>query len=102
LFLAYFKGNELLAERYWEKLQSLMVPSEYCKSFQFLSFNICNLGGPSVVPECYCIEAEHMQEEQESPNSQDFYAVNPSEFGVHLWSNALYVIALLLRKLFGF
>lgn len=39
-----------------------------------------------------------MQEEQESPNSQDFYAVNPSEFGVHLWSNALYVLALLLRE----
>jgi hypothetical protein len=57
-------------------------------------------GGPSVVPECYCIEMDHMQEEQESPNSQDFYAVNPSEFGVHLWSNSLYVIALLLRKSF--
>ncbi|KAI6175597.1 Phosphorylase b kinase regulatory subunit [Aphelenchoides bicaudatus] len=81
---AYFKGNESLAERYWEKLQSLLVPSEYC--------------GPPVVPECYCIEMDHMQEEQESPNSQDFYAINPSEFGVHLWSNSLYVIALLLRE----
>lgn len=82
---AYFKGNESLAERYWEKLLSLMVPSEYC--------------GPAVIPECYCIESDNMESERESPNSQDFYAVNPSEFGVHLWSNALYVIALLLRKL---
>ncbi|KAI6236314.1 Phosphorylase b kinase regulatory subunit [Aphelenchoides besseyi] len=81
---AHFKGNDVLADRYWEKLQSLTVPAEYC--------------GASVVPECYCIEEDHMDAERESPNSQDFYAVNPAEFGVHLWSNALYVIAILIRE----
>ncbi|KAI6223548.1 Phosphorylase b kinase regulatory subunit [Aphelenchoides fujianensis] len=82
---AHFKGNDTLADRYWEKLQALLVPSEYS-------------GGPAVVPECYCIEEDHMAEERENPNSQDYYAVNPQEYGVHLWSNALYVIALLIRE----
>lgn len=50
------------------------------------------------MPECYCIEREHMAEEKEAPNSQEFYPVSPSEFGVHLWSNSLYAIALLLRE----
>lgn len=39
-----------------------------------------------------------MREERESPNTQDFYAVNPIEYGQHLWSNAVYVIALLLKE----
>lgn len=51
-----------------------------------------------MVPECFCLEEEHFEEERNSPNSQDFYAVNPAEFGIHLWSNALYVIALLVRE----
>ncbi|CAD5219602.1 unnamed protein product [Bursaphelenchus okinawaensis] len=80
---AHFKGNEVMADRYWEKLNGLLVSYEY--------------GGPLIVPECYCLEEDHIDEERETPNSQDFYAVNPSEFGIHLWSNALYVIALLVR-----
>ncbi|CAD5226819.1 unnamed protein product [Bursaphelenchus xylophilus] len=80
---AHFKGNDVMADRYWEKLNGLLVSYEY--------------GGPLIVPECYCLEEDHIEEERETPNSQDFYAVNPSEFGIHLWSNALYVIALLVR-----
>ena len=50
-----------------------------------------------VVPECYCIDEDHMEDERANPNSQDFYAINPIEFGHHLWSNAVYLITLLLR-----
>ena len=51
-----------------------------------------------VCPECYCIDEEHMEEERGASNSQDFYAINPIEFGHHLWSNAIYLITLLLRQ----
>lgn len=37
-----------------------------------------------------------MVEEREKPNSQEFYAASPNEFGHHLWSNAVYIVALLL------
>lgn len=51
-----------------------------------------------VMPECYIIDEEHMDAERMKPNSQDFYPASPYEFGHHLWSNAVYLIALLLSK----
>lgn len=51
-----------------------------------------------VMPECYIIDKEHMDAERMKPNSQDFYPASQSEFGHHLWSNAVYLIALLLGK----
>jgi len=80
---AQLKGDQALADRYWTKLKSLMVPGDY--------------SGLMVVPECYCIDEDHMEDERNNPNSQDFYAINPIEFGHHLWSNAVYLITLLLR-----
>lgn len=50
------------------------------------------------MPECYIINEEHMDAERMKPNSQDFYPASLSEFGHHLWSNAVYLIALLLSK----
>uniref|UniRef100_A0AC34QWD7 Phosphorylase b kinase regulatory subunit n=1 Tax=Panagrolaimus sp. JU765 TaxID=591449 RepID=A0AC34QWD7_9BILA len=81
---AQLKNNQALADRYWAKLESLMVPGDY--------------SGLMVVPECYCLDEEHMEDERLNPNSQDFYAINPIEFGHHLWSNAVYLITLLLRE----
>lgn len=52
-----------------------------------------------VMPECYVLDEERMQAEREKPNSQDFYPASPLEFGHHLWSNAVYLIALLLSEL---
>lgn len=49
-----------------------------------------------VLPECYMIEEERMDSERQKPGSQEFYPISPSEFGLHLWSNAIYLIALLL------
>uniref|UniRef100_A0AC35G3F3 Phosphorylase b kinase regulatory subunit n=1 Tax=Panagrolaimus sp. PS1159 TaxID=55785 RepID=A0AC35G3F3_9BILA len=81
---AQFKGNQAVADRYWAKLESLMVPGDYT--------------GLMVCPECYCVDEEHMEDERAAPNGQDFYAVNPIEFGHHLWSNAIYLITLLIRQ----
>lgn len=58
-----------------------------------------DFAGTLVPPECYCIDEEHMKLEREVPNSQDFYALNPLEFGCELWSSSVYVICLLLRSL---
>uniref|UniRef100_A0A7E4ZX26 Phosphorylase b kinase regulatory subunit n=1 Tax=Panagrellus redivivus TaxID=6233 RepID=A0A7E4ZX26_PANRE len=80
---AIYKGNTTLADRYWQKFESLMVPGDY--------------SGLMTCPECYCIDEECMDRERASPNSQEFYAVNPIEFGHHLFSNAVYLVALLMR-----
>uniref|UniRef100_A0A915E5Y7 Phosphorylase b kinase regulatory subunit n=1 Tax=Ditylenchus dipsaci TaxID=166011 RepID=A0A915E5Y7_9BILA len=81
---AQFRGNQALSDRYWAKFKSLLVPGDF--------------SGLLVLPECYCIDEDHMKIERELPNTQDFYALNPLEFGHHLWSNAIYIIALLIRE----
>ncbi|VDK55544.1 unnamed protein product [Anisakis simplex] len=78
------RGDEEAATKYWEKLRDLLVSTEDCNHL--------------VVPECYIIEEENMFDEREKPNSQEFYAASPNEFGHHLWSNAVYIVALLLRN----
>ncbi|KAI1726407.1 glycosyl hydrolases family 15 domain-containing protein [Ditylenchus destructor] len=54
---------------------------------QFPMFLACIAltAGMLVPPECYCIDKEHMKLERDLPNTQDFYALNPIEFGQHLW-----------------
>ncbi|KAI1726356.1 glycosyl hydrolases family 15 domain-containing protein [Ditylenchus destructor] len=81
---AQYRGNQALCDRYWMKFKSLLVPGDY--------------SGMLVPPECYCIDEEHMKLERDLPNTQDFYALNPIEFGQHLWSNAIYIISLLIRE----
>ncbi|VDM37266.1 unnamed protein product [Toxocara canis] len=78
------RGNQESAKKYWDKLTELLVSTEN--------------GVHLVMPECYIIEEEFMAEERDKPNSQDFYAASPNEFGHHLWSNAVYIIALLLHR----
>ncbi|KAK6021919.1 hypothetical protein OSTOST_12398, partial [Ostertagia ostertagi] len=51
-----------------------------------------------LVPECYCVDECYMERERAVPNSTDLYPVNPREFGHHLWSNAVYIILLLVRE----
>ncbi|TMS39891.1 hypothetical protein L596_006347 [Steinernema carpocapsae] len=82
---AMLRGDESLADSYWNKLQGLLVGGDYNSTF-------------NVVPECYCVDEDHMDTERKSPNTQDYYAVNPMEFGHHLWSSAVYLIAFLLRE----
>uniref|UniRef100_A0A0N5AQ64 Phosphorylase b kinase regulatory subunit n=1 Tax=Syphacia muris TaxID=451379 RepID=A0A0N5AQ64_9BILA len=82
---AHLRGHSDLADKYWEKLSNLLV-ADY------------KLDGMMVLPECYMIEEEKMDDERQKPGSQEFYPFTPAEFGLHLWSNAVYLIALLLRK----
>uniref|UniRef100_A0A9J2P4L3 Phosphorylase b kinase regulatory subunit n=1 Tax=Ascaris lumbricoides TaxID=6252 RepID=A0A9J2P4L3_ASCLU len=78
------RGDEESAKKYWDKLKDLLVSADDSSHL--------------VLPECYIIEEENMVEEREKPNSQEFYAASPNEFGHHLWSNAVYIVALLLRN----
>jgi hypothetical protein len=56
-----------------------------------------------VCPECYVLEDERMSLERDHPETQVFFPIDPSESsGHHLWSNAIYIIALLLRIIFIF
>uniref|UniRef100_A0A915PP76 Phosphorylase b kinase regulatory subunit n=1 Tax=Setaria digitata TaxID=48799 RepID=A0A915PP76_9BILA len=80
---AHLRGEHKLSHSYWEKTKDVLVP---CEKISYL-----------VMPECYIIDEEHMNAEKENPNSQDFYPASPCEFGHHLWSNAVYLIALLLK-----
>uniref|UniRef100_A0A1I7YF00 Phosphorylase b kinase regulatory subunit n=1 Tax=Steinernema glaseri TaxID=37863 RepID=A0A1I7YF00_9BILA len=82
---ALLRGDEPLAESYWNKLQGLLVGGDYSSTY-------------NLVPECYCVDEDHIEAEKRSPNSQDYFAVNPMEFGHHLWSNAVYLIAYLLKE----
>ncbi|VDM53551.1 unnamed protein product [Angiostrongylus costaricensis] len=81
---AHFRGDEESADKYLEKLQNLLVNDD-------------NVTGGMVVPECYCIDECDMDRERTTPNSTEFYPINPQEFGHHLWSNAVYIILLLIR-----
>lgn len=82
---AHLRGETTVAEKYWEKLNGLLV-MDY------------GLGGMMVLPECYMIEEDRMADERQKPGSQEFYPFTPSEYGLHLWSNAVYLIALLLKR----
>ncbi|VDM97152.1 unnamed protein product, partial [Thelazia callipaeda] len=81
---AHLRGERDLSDRYWEKAKEVLVPSG---EMSYL-----------VTPECYFIDEEHMGAEKEKPNSQDFHPVNTWESGHHLWSSAIYLIALLLKE----
>ncbi|KAK0399096.1 hypothetical protein QR680_002897 [Steinernema hermaphroditum] len=84
-YLPMLRGDEPLADSYWNKLQNLLVGGDYASSY-------------NLVPECYCVDEDHIDAEKRCPNSQDYFAVNPMEFGHHLWSNAVYLIAYLLKE----
>ncbi|MFH4977840.1 hypothetical protein AB6A40_004549 [Gnathostoma spinigerum] len=81
---AQLRGDEELSNSYWEKLKDLSIASDE--------------PGLSVLPECYVLEEDRMQEERNKPNSQDFYPASPLEFGNHLWTNAVYLIAHMLKE----
>ncbi|VDO35145.1 unnamed protein product [Onchocerca flexuosa] len=80
---AHFRGERKLSNSYWEKAKDMLVSNEKTSYL--------------VMPECYIIDEEHMHDERMNPNSQEFYPASPYEFGHHLWSNAVYLIALLLK-----
>ncbi|KAK6052039.1 phosphorylase kinase alpha/beta, partial [Cooperia oncophora] len=85
LLAAFFRGDQEHADKYFDKLQSLLVNDD-------------DVTGGMVVPECYCVDECYMDRERAMPNSTDLYPVNPREFGHHLWSNAVYIILLLVRQ----
>ncbi|MCP9266171.1 Phosphorylase b kinase regulatory subunit beta [Dirofilaria immitis] len=80
---AHLRGERKLSNSYWQKTKDMLVSNEKTSYL--------------VMPECYIIDEEHMYDERMEPNSQDFYPASPCEFGHHLWSNAVYLIALLLK-----
>ncbi|KAK6109710.1 Glycosyl hydrolases 15 family protein [Brugia pahangi] len=80
---AHLRGERKLSHSYWQKTNEMLVSSEKTSCL--------------IMPECYIINEEHMDAERMKPNSQNFYPANPCEFGHHLWSNAVYLIALLLK-----
>uniref|UniRef100_A0AAF5RVW4 Phosphorylase b kinase regulatory subunit n=2 Tax=Wuchereria bancrofti TaxID=6293 RepID=A0AAF5RVW4_WUCBA len=83
---AHLRGERKLSHSYWQKTNDMLVSNEKTSCL--------------IMPECYIINEEHMDAERMKPNSQDFYPANPYEFGHHLWSNAVYLIALLLKDEF--
>ncbi len=98
-----------MSDRYWEKLQSLLVHSDTstCPTPSPLNevpsrmYPYCvavSSGGHMVVPECYCIDEDYIDAEREAPNTQDFFPISPLDCGHHLISNAIYVVALVLRE----
>ncbi|KJH52739.1 phosphorylase kinase alpha/beta [Dictyocaulus viviparus] len=82
---AHFRGDEECADNYFEKLQGLLISDD-------------NVTGGVVVPECYCVDECYMDRERSNPNSTELYAINSQESGHHLWSNAIYIILLLIRN----
>lgn len=51
-----------------------------------------------VVPECFYLPIEMMDDERKHPGSQYWYPVNPIENGHFLWANAIYIITMLLSE----
>ncbi|VDL69748.1 unnamed protein product [Nippostrongylus brasiliensis] len=82
---ALFRGDQEHAEKYFDKLQGLLVNDD-------------NVTGGLIVPECYCVDECYIDRERAQPNSTDLYPINPIEFGHHLWSNAVYIVLLLFRS----
>uniref|UniRef100_A0A0N4Z8A4 Phosphorylase b kinase regulatory subunit n=1 Tax=Parastrongyloides trichosuri TaxID=131310 RepID=A0A0N4Z8A4_PARTI len=86
LFLTYhIIGDKKIADKYWEKLDCLLVPGDFKEGFMIL-------------PECYYLEEDLYNEERKNPGSQDYYPISPVEFGHHLWSNSVYLIAYMIRE----
>uniref|UniRef100_A0A0N5A3W4 Phosphorylase b kinase regulatory subunit n=1 Tax=Parastrongyloides trichosuri TaxID=131310 RepID=A0A0N5A3W4_PARTI len=86
LFLTYqLKGDKKMAEKYWDKLDCLLVPGDFREGFMIL-------------PECYYLEEDLYNDEKENPGSQDYYPISPIEFGHHLWSNSVYLIAYMIKE----
>ncbi|CAJ0936519.1 unnamed protein product, partial [Mesorhabditis belari] len=82
---AVIRGESTIAERYWEKLQTLLMDDE-------------DVPGGKLLPECYVVDELSYRQEKATPNSTELYPQNPQEFGHHVWSNSIYVIALLLHE----
>ncbi|GMR48299.1 hypothetical protein PMAYCL1PPCAC_18494 [Pristionchus mayeri] len=80
---AKLKGDEKIYDEYWNKLQGLLVSDS-------------SVSGGWILPECYYVEDVNAEEEKKHGGT-DLTPVSPSEFGHHLWSNAVYIILLLLR-----
>lgn len=74
-----------------------MYPAIFVYNLDFKIVKLLFLANQLVPPECYYIEETRMKMERESPNSQDLFPLNPIEMGQHLWSNAIYIITLLIR-----
>lgn len=68
-----------------------------CRSEELYELELLSVTGGMVVPECYCVDECYMDRERANPNSTELYPINPQEFGHHLWSNAIYIILLLIR-----
>lgn len=86
LYLTYqLKGDKKMSDKYWEKLECLLVPGDFREGFMIL-------------PECYYIDEESYKNEKIHPGSHDYYPISPVECGHHLWSNCVYLIAHMIRE----
>uniref|UniRef100_A0AC35U6Q3 Phosphorylase b kinase regulatory subunit n=1 Tax=Rhabditophanes sp. KR3021 TaxID=114890 RepID=A0AC35U6Q3_9BILA len=91
MFFAYLtlthelKGDQKSAQKYWDKIESLLVHTDFSDSIM-------------VLPECYVLDEDLFEKEKAHPNSQEFYPINPQEFGHHLWTNSIYLIALMIKE----
>ncbi|ETN79480.1 phosphorylase kinase alpha/beta [Necator americanus] len=57
---AYFRGDQAHADKYFDKLQGLLVNDD-------------NIPGGLIVPECYCVDECYMDRERAKPNSTELY-----------------------------
>ncbi|GMT25027.1 hypothetical protein PFISCL1PPCAC_16324 [Pristionchus fissidentatus] len=80
---AKLKGDDKIYDEYWNKLQGLLVSDS-------------SVSGGWILPECYYVDEVNAEEEKKHGGTE-LSPVSPSEFGHHLWSNAVYIILLLLR-----
>ncbi|VDN59284.1 unnamed protein product [Dracunculus medinensis] len=80
---ALLRGDEETSKEYFAKLEKLLVSDEE--------------GSYLIVPECYVLEEDCINAERANPNSQEFFPVNADLTGHHLWSNAIYIIAVLIK-----
>uniref|UniRef100_A0A914XRT9 Phosphorylase b kinase regulatory subunit n=1 Tax=Plectus sambesii TaxID=2011161 RepID=A0A914XRT9_9BILA len=80
---AHLKGDMKMADEYFGKMCDVMVPT---------------VDSTLVVPECYFVPEDCVDDEKKEPGSQSRYPVNPLETGHFLWAQAIYIITLLLRQ----
>ncbi|KAM3726600.1 putative phosphorylase b kinase regulatory subunit beta [Dirofilaria immitis] len=92
----YHTELEDASKQYYDEHETSRFQNIECQFPVFFAY-IAITASYLVMPECYIIDEEHMYDERMEPNSQDFYPASPCEFGHHLWSNAVYLIALLLK-----
>uniref|UniRef100_A0A1I7VHF3 Phosphorylase b kinase regulatory subunit n=1 Tax=Loa loa TaxID=7209 RepID=A0A1I7VHF3_LOALO len=92
----YHTELEDASRQYYEEHETSRFENIECQFPVFFAY-IAITASYLVMPECYYINEEDMDAERMEPNSQDFYPVSQCKFGHHLWSNAVYLIALLLK-----